>query len=448
MKTLFIFAFLTFAPMLLATDLPESNVLGEECPELLLEEKMIQGEIKPLANRVSFFLFYQRESEGCESIAMPRVQKLFEKYAGGNCWQVFVINTAFDKDAYPYLADATETGKHLQRMGWTMPVARDLDEKSNGLFTLDEISGVPQVVVVDETGVVRAHEWYSSVEEMDRVDAIFKNLAAGMNCHCVRMPRKVGELCGRAYKAIKDGEYSKAWKDADLICSKMGYDDKDKADAEYLKQFIEGVVEIRVERQRRKFEFDPETALSTRETVLEEMKPFEDVPGATEFVEEVKNWDESPDLQLFRDVQKKLSDVEKTLAKEDLKGADRDALDEKLQAKLADELVAIAEKVRGTALAKRIDDKLKAIGAEDRILSSDKLKAVTKDDQTKSGVDDKTGATDGSKPSDADSHPEDSDKKPAGVKAKARPNKPADSADKPAKKIGSESSRHRTVRSR
>ena len=465
MRTFCLITLLTLAPALLATDRPESNVLGDECPELLLEEEMVQGEIAPLEDRVSFFLFYQRESEGCERIAMPRVQKLHEVYRGSGCWQVFVINTAFDKEIYPYLADIKETRKHLRRMEWTMPVARDFDELSNELFTLDDISGVPQAVVVDENGIVRAHDWYSTDEEMDRVDAVFKRLAAGMNCHCIRMPREVGEGCSRIYRNIEEGNYAKAWDDADTMYKNAGTTEADKRDAEYLKRFVEGIVEIRVERHRKDFEFDPETALTRKDTVLDDVKKFEGVPGTKDFVAEVSKWAHSPRLKDFREAREDLDAVEVEIEKGEIAKADTakaevakaDARD-----KLAAKLGAIAERAKDTVLEERVRKNLEAIGAADRADSKDSVDADSRSDKdadSRSGKDRVSGSSRGS---DADARPTTGGRKDTGGSSvrprrsgesvgsggsSVKPSKSGDSRGSAAR-TSSESSRHRTVRSR
>lgn len=431
MRTLCLISLLILAPALLATELPESNVLGEECPELLLEEEMVQGELRPLENRVSFFLFYQRESEGCERIAMPRVQKLHEAYAGSRCWQVFVINTAFDKETYKYLADIEETRKHLRRMDWTMPVARDLDELSNELFTLDDISGVPQAVVVDENGIVRAHDWYSTDEEMDRVDAVFKRLAAGMNCHCIRMPRKVREGCSRIYRNIEEGDYAKAWDEADTMCRNAGTTEADKKDADYLKRFVEGIVEIRVERHRKNFEFDPEVALAKKDTVLDDMKPFNGVPGTADFIAEVAKWKDAPRLEAFRRARTELEGVEQVIA---------GGVKEDERTKLADKLSAIAARAEGTVLAERVKRNLEAVGADGRE-NSGKLKASSGNRDGKGSADQRrTGSS--SRDAGADSGSRTGANRTAKTADKAR-----SSASK-GEGVSSEASRHRTVRSR
>lgn len=432
MRTLSLIAILTLAPALLATELPESNVLGGECPELLLEDEMVQGELRPLENRVSFFLFYQRESEGCERIAMPRVQKLHEAYAGSKCWQVFVINTAFDKETYEYLGDIEETRKHLRRMEWTMPVARDLDEVSNELFTLDEISGVPQAVVVDENGIVRAHDWYSTDEEMDRVDAVFKRLAAGMNCHCIRMPRKVREGCSRIYRNIEEGNYAKAWDEADTMCKNAGTTEADKADADYLRRFVETIVEIRVERHRNDFTYDPEAALAKKDAVLDDMKPFEGVPGTNDFVTEISKWKDSPRLKDFRDARDELARIE---------GVISEGIKDDAKPDLADKLSDIAARAKDTVLAERVHKNLEAIGAGD---------LIEKPDAKASNVDVKDSASraksSGNGRRTGDARPGISGKKPDAGKTVKKSGGEGSSSNR----VGthSESTRNRTVRSR
>jgi thiol-disulfide isomerase/thioredoxin len=293
--------------LLLASALPacmhpgsKSNVIDKECPELLLEEEMVQGEsitTEDLHGKVVLFLFYQRDCEGCERIAMPRIQKLHEEFKDHPCARVFVINTAFDKDIYPNLADIVDTRKHLIRMDWTMPVARDLDEQTNELFTVDDESGTPQAVVVNEKGIVCAHDWYSEEEEMNALDARFRGLAAGMNCHCVRMPRKVCNSCDRSRKLIEEGDYSSAWDAADTIAGSYGYEADEKADAEYLKKWIEDTAAESFDTLDREFETDPETAITNAKAIV---KRFKGVTGAEDFAAKVEGWAKSDTLQNFR----------------------------------------------------------------------------------------------------------------------------------------------------
>ena len=438
MRTICLITLLTLAPALLATERPKSNVLGDECPELLLEEEMVQGEIRPLEDRVSLFLFYQRECEGCERYAMPRLQKLYETYAGSKCWQVFVINTAFDKEVYTHLSDVEETRKHLRRMDWTMPVARDLDELSNELFTLDDVPGVPQAVVVDENGVVRAHDWYSTEEEMDHVDTVFKSLAAGMNCHCVRMPREVRKSCAGIYKAIEKGDYAKAWDDADTMCKSYNYDEADKKDADYLKRFVEGIVEIRVERHRKDFQFDPEDSLETKDAVIDDIKKFKGVPGATDFIDEVSKWNDSPTLGSFRNTRTELEAVEDAIAR-GIGDNKKDDVTGKLQ--------GIAERAKDTVLAERVKKSFEAIGIEDASDTTNKeAKLAGKDNGSDFG--NVAGRREGVKNNGV--------RRPGSAKSSGGTVGPQGDSGKSSRAVksgsssntGSESSRHRTVRSR
>ncbi|MCB9893540.1 MAG: redoxin domain-containing protein [Planctomycetes bacterium] len=278
----------------------KSNVMDEDCPELLLEEEMVQGERltdESLEGKVALFLFYQRDCDGCERIAMPRIQKLYEEYRGHPCAMVFVINTAFDKDIYPTLADIEETRRHLIRMDWTMPVARDLDEQTNALFTIDDESGTPQAVVVNEKGIVCAHDWYSEDKEMDAVDARFRTLAAGMNCHCRRMPREVCDTCTRSRDYIKEGDYERAWDEANTICKSYGHTEKEKADAEYLRKWVEDTASEQFEYLEREFEVDPETAVTRAEEIA---KQFKGVTGSKDFAAKLEDWRKSDTLQNFR----------------------------------------------------------------------------------------------------------------------------------------------------
>jgi hypothetical protein len=409
----------------------KSNALGEECPELLLEEEMVQGEPitwESLHGKVVLFLFYQRECEGSERYAMPRIQKLHEKYTGSGCWLVFVINTAFDKDIYPHLADVGETRKHLKRMDWTMPVARDLDEQSNALFTIDDQSGTPQAVVMDEHGVVRAHEWYSEKEEMDRVEAMFEALAAGMNCHCVRMPREVRESCKAAREAFRDGNYVDAYDKADTITRSYGYDEKDKADAEYLKKFIDDTAATRIERITRHYDRNPEEALVRADEVIDD---FNGVTGVKDFATAVEKWRSSDHLANFRTGQKDLAKIEAEISKA---GVD---VSEERRKDLVDRLTAIADRTGKTVVAESARqhiDRLTAASAasgQDAVSSS---RAERRGGGSSAG-DNRVGA------SNPDSGAKVGTGRSGGEASKVGASKPSEGAG-----TSSETSRHRRVR--
>lgn len=298
---------------------PESNCLGEYRPDILLEREMVQGkQITPedLEGKIVFFVFYRRDCYGCEHFAMPRLQNLYNRYRESKCVLVFAINTAFDKDVHPKLADVNETREHLKRMRWEMPVARDYDELSVELFELDEISGTPQVVILDQRGTVRAHDWYSDEKEWTHLEATFDRLAANLNCDCHTLPREVTQGCSRSYETFKAGDYKKAWDEADMVCNSPSYDDKDRADAEYLKKFVEDLAQRRFRRIEDNFTFDPEAAITHADPAIES---FRGCPGTDVFVDKVKAWKDSPALADFRRVKADLEGIEAELAKLDPK---------------------------------------------------------------------------------------------------------------------------------
>ncbi|MCA8916708.1 MAG: redoxin domain-containing protein [Planctomycetes bacterium] len=348
----------------------KSNVIDEECPELQLEEEMVQGDPitdESLEGKVVLFIFYQRDCDGCERIAMPRIQKLYEEYKAHPCAKVFVINTAFDKDIYPNLADVEETRKHLLRMDWTMPVARDLDEQTNALFTVDDESGTPQAVVVNEKGVVCAHDWYTEDKEMDAVDARFRTLAAGMNCHCERMPREVCDSCTRSRDYIKEGDYERAWDEANTICQSYGYTDKEKADAAYLQKWIEDTASEHFENLEREFEVDPETAITRAE---ETVSRYKGVTGAKDFAAKVENWRKSDALQNFR---KDRADLEKATA--DL---GRAGVTETGRKAVVDRLRSIADRAATNRVGQAARKQLEKVGAIEKADKGSEVKATGK----------------------------------------------------------------------
>ena len=357
-----------------------SNVLGKECPDLLLEKEMVQGDritTESLEGKVVLFLFYQRECEGSERIAMPRINAMYERYKDHPCAKVFVINTAFDKDVYPYLADIDETRKHLLRMDWTVPVARDLNEKSNNLFTIDRQPGTPQAVVVNEAGEVCAHTWYSEKQEMEALDEVFENLAAGMNCKCRRMPREVTKMCKSARDQIKDGKYTEAWDAADVIAQSYGADETDKQDAEYLKKWIENTAVEQIQNVTEEFDTDPEAAIMRSEAIVEQ---FKGVTGIRDFTSTVENWRKSDVLRDFVRDRKELEEVANEV------GAGGEALTPEKEKEVVDRLKSIADRAGRNVIGNRARAQLEAMNGAKPVDTADKS-----DDRESSGTAGGTG---------------------------------------------------------
>lgn len=307
---------------------PGSNVLGRQCPELQLAEEPVQGQKitqQDFAGKMVFFLFYQRGCEGCEEQAMPALQKLFEKYEYSKCALVFAINTAFDKDKDEYLADTAATAAHLRAKGWTMPVMRDLDEKSNPLFTIDGVAGTPQAIVLDENGFVCDHDWFSAKEEIRDLNDTAQAVFAGLNCECVRLPRKMTGACKGAFESIRKGEYSDAWAAAVEIADTPQSRDADKRDAEELKQWLTGLVRDRTRRFEEHFDYDPIDTVDRAEAMAPRFKA---IPGAQELVVKADTWRRSEAYTRFKQVKDELDAVEAETARPD---ADKSVLVKKLQ---------------------------------------------------------------------------------------------------------------------
>jgi thiol-disulfide isomerase/thioredoxin len=322
-----------------------SNVIGKQCPEMFLEEWMVQGpEIKQkdFQGKVVFFLFYMRDCEGCELHAMPRLQKIFERYERSKCIKVLAINTAFDKEFKPYTAEVEETRAHLRLKRWTMPVARDRDERSYALFEIDEQSGTPQAVVLDENGKVLDHDWFSTEKEMDRLERCLDAAADKLNCDCIRKPRKVGQACTRAYDAICNGDYTRAWKEADAVASHRRDGDADKKDAEYLKDYIEGIARVQIQKVRDSFNYNPVQALTEAESVI---ASFKGVTGVSDFATVTGTWRESDNFKQFELVQAEFDRLDSELSNRE------GELTPEERANAAKQLNELETRAAGTAVA-------------------------------------------------------------------------------------------------
>ncbi len=335
-----------------------SNVINKPCPELHIEEWMVQGpEIRQIdfKGKAVLFLFYMRACEGCELHAMPRLQKIYERYADSRCVLVLAINTAFDKEFAPFTADIAETRAHLRLKQWTMPVARDRDERSYALFEVNGESGTPQAVVLDETGKVVDHGWFSEKREMDRIERALDAVSDSLNCDCVRKPREVGAVCQRAYDAICEGDYSRAWKETEAVINFRKEGDKDRKDAEYLRRFVETLARDRMQRIEESFDYDPVDALARAGDVLDR---FKGVAGVTGFEATVGTWRESDTLRDFVAIREELERVEGEIATrpEGISAEQREA-----DAKSLNE---IARRAEGTSLAERASRRASRLGGD------------------------------------------------------------------------------------
>ena len=335
---------------------PRSKVIGKECPTLLLEEEMVQGPLitqDDFAGRIVFFLFYQRGCPGCETYAMPRLQKLYEYYKNDPCVLVLAINTAFDKDLRPYIADLERTRAHLIAQHWTMPVMRDLDEQSVELFRIAGEYGTPQAVVLDRNGIVRAHDWYYERQRIDRVERTFDKLAAGLNFECVALPRAVGATCQPAYDAFLKADYSEAYDWADRIATSGRTTVQDGADADYLKKYIEDIADDRIKRIKESFEYDP---ADTIEAADELIASFRGVQGVGAFAKQVKIWRASDELADFNKLRKEYRGItaEITKAGEKLSAAQKTAFQKRLQ--------GLAKRAGATRIGTAAGDRSEGLG--------------------------------------------------------------------------------------
>lgn len=333
---------------------PKSNVLNEPCPELWLAEEMVQGPTltqDDFENRVVFFMFYRRDCAGCEKVAMPRLQKLYERYKESRCVLVLAINTSFDRLDYPHVADLEETRKHLKRMQWEMPVALDFEDESVELFELDELIGTPQAIVLDQHGTVRAHDWYSEEHEWERLEATFDRLAMNLNCDCHRMPREVTRACQGSYDAYKAGDYTKAWTEADEVERSGVSGDKDKADAGYMKEFIETLARRRIEKIEDDFYYDPVNALDRARPVIDK---FSGVPGVADFATRVGKWKDGEAMAAFVKARDDFERIEGAHRKNPPK-------DDAAKAKYIEDLRAVAKRAGNNAVGARVNSRIATI---------------------------------------------------------------------------------------
>ncbi|MBX3475180.1 MAG: redoxin domain-containing protein [Planctomycetes bacterium] len=292
-----------------------SNLLGQLCPELKLETEMVQGDPitqADFAGKMVFFCFYQRGCPGCEEQAMPALQKLHERYGYSKCALVLAINTAFDKDKDAYVADVAATRAHLRAKGWTMPVARDLNEESNPLFTLDGIAGTPQAVVLDENGFVCDHDWFSTRDEIRDLNATADAVFAGLNCECVRLPRRMTGACKGAFEHIRKGEYNDAWHKATEIADKPESRQQDKSDAEVLKEWLTGLVKDRTRKFEESFDYDPIDTVDRADVMADKFKA---VPGAQDLITKADTWRRSDTYAKFKQAKDELETAEADLAR-------------------------------------------------------------------------------------------------------------------------------------
>jgi hypothetical protein len=294
-----------------------------------------------------------RDCVGCELHAMPRLHKIFERYEDSKCIMVLAINTAFEKEFKPYTAEVEETRAHLRLKRWTMPVARDRDERSYALFEIDEQSGTPQAVVLDENGKVLDHDWFSTEKEMARLERTLDAAADKLNCDCFRKPRKVGQACTRAYDAICNGDYTRAWKEADAVASHRRDGDADKKDAEYLKDYVEGIARVQIQKVRDSFNYNPARALTEAEGVIAR---FKGVTGVSDFATITGTWRESDTFKQFELVRAEFDRLDSELSNR------QGELTQEERENAAKQLNEIETRAVGTAVADLAKERASGLG--------------------------------------------------------------------------------------
>ena len=159
------------------------NLVGKNCPQLELEDYMLQGEKITQADfegKVVFIEFFQNGCPNCLKVSLPHLEKVYKKYKDDPDCIVLAINTAFEKRKYPSMANEDLTKKLLKSRGWTFPVARDKDEKSVKKFKctvpgLPIVShGTPLAVIVGPDGKILAHTWSNTDKNVNKLTTAFE----------------------------------------------------------------------------------------------------------------------------------------------------------------------------------------------------------------------------------------------------------------------------------
>ncbi|MCK6439218.1 MAG: TlpA family protein disulfide reductase [Planctomycetes bacterium] len=194
------------------SDYKPSKLVGKPCPEIPLENYMLQGDLIAQADmygRVVYIDFYQTGCPSCEKYGMPHAQELFEKYKDNPDVIVMVVNTAFEKDSRPFTADEAKTKDHLVKKGWTMPVARDKDERC-----IDEVfgQGTTSGLILDPSGVIRYHQ--VNLGDEKNIERIIEEQIATLKDTDVPAPYSTHVALADTVRLIGEKDYGEALQSA------------------------------------------------------------------------------------------------------------------------------------------------------------------------------------------------------------------------------------------
>lgn len=295
-----------------------SPILGLNCPDLLLEDYMLQGELVTqydFEGKVAFVDIFQRGCPACDSHSMPHLQKMWEKYKDNPDVVILAINTAFEKNLYPIMADEEATKTYLKEKGWTMPVARDRDEKTVPLFRKEMASrpgtltyGTPIAFVVDADGLIVAHEW--NVDE-DHSLALVKAFEEALTRVFPEI-RDVDAALNPTLLSIQRRDFGAAWQSAEAVAGAAESTEAQLADATYLKEWITDYIGAREYEIEDAFRVNPaKSEMRLRKLAAR----FQGVPVATDLIVKADEWAKSEALTTYKkaqnEVQAILAEIEK-----------------------------------------------------------------------------------------------------------------------------------------
>ncbi len=345
----------------------QSKLIGQACPPLSLADYMIQGELitqDDFYGKVVFCDIYQAGCPSCESHSMPHLQKLYEKYQDNPNVIILAINTAFEKEQYPWMADEEQTKLRLQQKKWTMPVARDKDEATVKSLRLPhwevegkDAYGTPQAFVLNAAGVVVAHSWNYSKKLGKKLDSAFEQALAELDGVSVPTPRKVDESLQGIAQKLENKEYHNAFQEAQELLSQGGSEESVE-DLKYLIALIENSLERRIDNSRWIFGLEPRKGIAQGEEVVQSFKGFK---GISTFEQTLEEWKQSSEIATYDENKDELAGLEKELGY--LESASEELLKklEALSEKADENLVGWKAK----ALASRIKGFLDEAGKKD-----------------------------------------------------------------------------------
>lgn len=301
----------------------DSKLIGKPCPALKLAPHMLQGDpITPddFADKVVFIDVYQRGCPTCESNSMPHLQALYSRWKNDSRVLILAINTAFEKDQYPWMADEDGTREHLRNKGWEMPVARDLGEETVRLLGMGESYGTPMALVLDPSGTVIGHSWNSRPEDAARLERIFEDAVDALTPRISVPDRSFHERLAPAVELLAKHDAAGALK----LCSRYTADSFDaaiRADAQALHDHIEASIEAEITLSRDLFAQDPLAAVE-RAALVE--TAFRGTPPLKDLAREVGEWKQRAEYQDLLKMTRELDKIDARLGKGPLAARPRD----------------------------------------------------------------------------------------------------------------------------